>query len=59
SFIHLVSGIANADVRIGMRVQAEWKPEEEWDYTFENVKFFKPIDEPDIDIDALREQHNA
>ncbi|MGI9286430.1 MAG: Zn-ribbon domain-containing OB-fold protein [Pseudomonadales bacterium] len=59
SFIHLVSGVDNADVRIGMRVQAEWKPEEEWDYSFENVKYFKPIDEPDVDVDALREQHNA
>jgi uncharacterized OB-fold protein len=59
SFIHLVSGCDNADVRIGMRVQAQWKPEEEWGHTFENVKYFAPIDEPDVDIDELRRKHSA
>jgi uncharacterized OB-fold protein len=27
-----------------MRVQAVWKPREEWDYTFENIAWFKPVE---------------
>ncbi|MGI9295107.1 MAG: Zn-ribbon domain-containing OB-fold protein [Pseudomonadales bacterium] len=58
-FIHLISDVDNADVHIGMRVQAEWKPKEEWTHSFENIKYFKPIDEPDVDVDELRRQRNA
>ncbi|MRI33874.1 DNA-binding protein [Endozoicomonas sp. OPT23] len=48
SFIHIVSGCDNDDVRIGMRVEAVWKPEEEWDIAMENITHFQPIDEPDV-----------
>lgn len=48
SFIHLVSGCDNDDVRIGMRVQAQWKPKEQWDYAMDNIAYFKPLDEPDM-----------
>jgi len=57
TFIHLISGaVPNEDVHIGMRVAAVWKPKEEWDYTMENIAWFEPIDEPDVDVDKLREQ---
>jgi hypothetical protein len=29
-------------------VQAVWKPEEEWDYAMDNIRYFKPIDEPTV-----------
>ncbi len=48
SFIHLMSECVNEEVHIGQRVQAVWKPEAEWDYAMDNIKYFKPIDEPDV-----------
>ncbi|WP_223177909.1 Zn-ribbon domain-containing OB-fold protein [Pseudohalioglobus sediminis] len=50
SFIHLMSECVNEDVRIGQRVQAVWKPEEEWDYSMDNIRYFKPLDEPDVPV---------
>lgn len=48
SFLHLISECVNEDVHIGQRVQALWKPEEEWDYAMDNIRYFRPIDEPDV-----------
>lgn len=48
SFLHLISECVNEDVHIGQRVQAVWKPREEWDYAMDNIRYFKPIDEPDV-----------
>lgn len=48
SFIHLMSECVNEDVHIGQRVQAVWKPEEEWDYAMDNIRYFRPIDESDV-----------
>ena len=48
SFLHLISECVNEDVHIGQRLQAVWKPEEEWDYAMDNIRYFKPIDEPDV-----------
>jgi hypothetical protein len=25
-------------------VKARWKPREEWDYTFENIAWFRPVE---------------
>jgi uncharacterized OB-fold protein len=43
------------EVRIGMRVEAVWKPEAEWDYSSANIKYFRPIDEPDVPFDEIKE----
>ena len=43
------------DVRMGMRVQAVWKPKEEWTTSFENIEYFKPIDEPDTPYEQYKE----
>ncbi len=43
SFLHLVSEVDLEKVDIGMRVEAVWKPEEEWEYSFENIAWFRPI----------------
>jgi len=53
SFIHLMSDCVNEEVRIGQRVQAVWKPEEEWDYAMDNIRYFKPIDEADVPVEQI------
>lgn len=53
SFIHLLSECDNEQVRIGQRVQAVWKPAQEWDYAMDNISYFKPIDEPDIPVELI------
>lgn len=42
--LHLVNEVPTGKVHVGMRVQAVWKPREEWDYTFENIAWFKPVE---------------
>ncbi len=42
--LHLVSEVPTDRVEVGMRVQAVWKPREEWGYTFENIAWFKPVE---------------
>ena len=43
------------DVRMGMRVQAVWKPKEEWTTSTANILYFRPIDEPDASYDSYKE----
>jgi len=43
------------DVRMGMRVQAVWKPREEWTTSTANIMYFRPIDEPDADYEIYKE----
>ena len=50
SFIHLMSECDNTAVHIGQRVQAVWKPECEWTYAMDNIRYFKPIEEPDVAV---------
>ncbi|KZM68788.1 DNA-binding protein [Nocardia terpenica] len=47
--LHRVLGCDPAQVRMGMRVKAVWKPREEWGYTLENVDHFEPTGEPDAE----------
>ena len=53
SFIHLLSECVNEEVHKGQRVQAVWKPEEEWDFAMDNIRYFKPLDEPDVPIEWI------
>jgi uncharacterized OB-fold protein len=53
SFIHLMSECVNEEVHIGQRVRAVWKPSDEWDYAMDNIRYFKPIDEPDVPVDMI------
>jgi uncharacterized protein len=46
-FQHLILGCDPGEVRMGMRVRAEWKPREEWGTTLENIDHFRPTGEPD------------
>src|SRR6478735_6171148 len=52
--LHLILGIPADEVRMGMRVKAVWKPEEEWTYSLENIDHFEPAEEPDADYDTYR-----
>jgi len=54
-FFALVQEVDAADIRMGMRVAAVWAPEEEWDNTLNNIRYFKPIDEPDVAFDDFKE----
>ena len=53
-FLHLVTEIDAADVRMGMRVQAVWKPREEWGLGIDNIDYFRPTGEPDADYDTFK-----
>ena len=55
-FGHLLHEVSLDKVRAGMRVKAMWRPREEWDYAFTNIKYFVPLDEPDVDVDALEKK---
>ena len=48
-FLHLVSEIDAADVRMGMKVKAVWKPSSELDYGIDNIEYFRPTGEPDAE----------
>ena len=53
-FLHLVSEIDAADVRMGMRVEAVWKPREEWGLGIDNIEYFRPTGEPDAEYDTYK-----
>ena len=46
---------ATQQVRMGMRVQAVWKPKSEWGPSAENIRYFKPIGEPDVPFEKFKE----
>jgi uncharacterized OB-fold protein len=52
AFLHLVLGCAAEDVRMGMRVEAVWKPRDQWGTTLENIDHFQPTGEPDAPFDS-------
>jgi uncharacterized OB-fold protein len=53
-FLHLVSDIDADKVRMGMRVQAVWRPREEWDFGIDNIEYFRPTGEPDADYETYK-----
>lgn len=53
-FLHLILEIDAADVRMGMRVEAVWKPREEWGLGIDNIGYFRPTGEPDADYDTYK-----
>ena len=53
-FLHLVTEIDAADVRMGMRVQAVWKPREERDFGIDTIDYFRPTGEPDAEYDTYK-----
>ena len=54
-FLHLILGCPADEVRMGMRVEAAWKPREEWGPTLANIDHFRPSGEPDAEYDSFKE----
>lgn len=55
AIFHLLHDVDVADVRMGMRVEAVWKPRDEWEPSLENITHFRPSGEPDAPYDAYKE----
>jgi hypothetical protein len=55
AFLHLILDCAAEDVRMGMHVEAVWKPREEWEYGLQNITHFRPTGEPDAPYESFRE----
>ena len=55
TFTALLQEVNFEDVRMGMRVEAVWKPREEWGPSLGNIRYFRPIDEPDVPFDDFKE----
>lgn len=51
--IALVGGIDPEDVRIGMRVRAKWKPDDELEESAANILYWEPTGEPDVELEDL------
>ena len=50
SMMCLLQEVDVKDVRIGMRLEAVWADESEWAPNLESIKYFRPIDEPDVEV---------
>jgi hypothetical protein len=55
AFLHLILDCAAEDVRMGLRVEAVWRPREEWEPSLTNITHFRPTGEPDADYDSFKE----
>jgi uncharacterized OB-fold protein len=53
-FLHLVADIDAHEVRMGMRVEAIWRPREEWGFGIDNIEYFRPTGEPDAEYDTYK-----
>ena len=42
-FLHLLDEVKPEDVKVGMKVQAVWKPAEEREGSITDIKYFKPL----------------
>jgi uncharacterized OB-fold protein len=49
---HLILGCKAEEVRMGMRVEAVWKPRDQWGTTPENIDHFRPTGEPDAAFES-------
>jgi uncharacterized OB-fold protein len=55
AFLHLILDLPAEEVRMGMRVEAVWKPRDEWGTTIENISHFRPTGEPDADYETYKQ----
>jgi uncharacterized OB-fold protein len=49
-----IQEVPHDQVRIGMRVEAVWADDDQLTTSFENIKWWRPIDEPDVPADQLK-----
>jgi uncharacterized OB-fold protein len=52
AFSHLILGCEADEVRMGMRVEAVWRPADEWGPSMENIDHFRPTSEPDAPFES-------
>ena len=52
AFLHLILGCDPSEVRMGMRVEAVWRPRDEWGTTIENIDHFRPTGEADAPYES-------
>jgi uncharacterized protein len=52
AFLHLILGCEPSEVRMGMRVEAVWRPRAEWGTTIENIDHFTPTGDPDAPYES-------
>ncbi|MFI0367362.1 Zn-ribbon domain-containing OB-fold protein [Actinomadura sp. 1N219] len=55
TMLTLVAGVPADRVRMGMRVKAAWRPRAEWGHSMDNIKWFEPLDEPDVPFDEIKD----
>ncbi len=53
--MHVLGECPIDQVHMGMRVQAVWKPKEDWTTSIGNIRYFKPSGEPDAPFDRYKE----
>jgi uncharacterized OB-fold protein len=46
TIFHLIQEVPADEVRMGMRVEAVWRPSEEMDASMETIQYFRPIAQP-------------
>ena len=54
-FFGMLAGVEVDKVHMGQRVQAVWLPPEERKASFDNIRYFEPIDEPDAPFDSYKD----
>jgi uncharacterized protein len=54
AFLHLILGCEASEVRMGMRVEAVWRPRDEWGPTLQNIEHFHPTGEPDAEYESYK-----
>ena len=54
--MHLIQECAADEVRMGMRVEGVWVPDDELQPTLESIRYFRPTGEPDVPLAQLRTQ---
>ncbi len=55
SFMGLIQELPADEVRMGLRVEAVWVPEEERTPSLASVRYFRPTGEPDAEYDTYKE----
>ena len=55
AIFHLLQDVAVEDVRMGLRVQAVWVPDDELPSTMESIAYFKPTGEPDAPYESYKD----
>jgi hypothetical protein len=53
-FYHLIQEMPAEDVRMGLRVEAVWRPSQERGPTAESIRYFRPTGEPDAPYDSYK-----